>query len=63
MRTRPSYLCPTVVLPVLPQRQRGTHLPEWMRQQWTMPLPVQWPGRAGRLTRGQQWRANGGRPC
>ncbi|PZG17864.1 hypothetical protein C1I95_14630 [Micromonospora craterilacus] len=59
MRVR-WFQCPTKILPVLPQRRRGTHLPEWMRQP-TRPLPVQHPGRPGWLTPGQQWRANGGR--
>ncbi|MBX7268570.1 hypothetical protein KIF24_22820 [Micromonospora sp. Llam7] len=42
MRTRTSYTCPTVLLPVLPQRRRGAHLPEWMRQP-TRPLPARAP--------------------
>ncbi|MFI7078091.1 hypothetical protein ACIBO1_12450 [Micromonospora sp. NPDC049903] len=54
------YQCPTVILPVLPQRRRDTHLPGWTEQP-TQPLPRQHAGRPGRLTPGQWWRATGGR--
>ncbi|PWU52244.1 hypothetical protein DLE60_11660 [Micromonospora globispora] len=46
--------------PPLPRRDRGTNLPDWMREP-TRVLPTIEPGRPGWLTRAQEWRANGGR--
>ncbi|RIV40813.1 hypothetical protein D2L64_04235 [Micromonospora radicis] len=67
MRAR-RFRCPRTVLPSLPRRRRGASLPDWMRQP-TQALPLEdlrrdapnSLGRAGWLTRAQQWRANGGR--
>ncbi|GAA2715638.1 hypothetical protein GCM10010429_36860 [Micromonospora olivasterospora] len=55
------FRCRTKALPSLPKRERGKHLPGWMTQP-TDVFPTNDPGRAGRLTRAQEWRANGGRP-
>lgn len=46
--------------PPLPHRDRGTNVPDWMREA-TQALPTLDPGRPGRLTRAQEWRGNGGR--
>ncbi|WP_319460605.1 hypothetical protein [Micromonospora sp. RTP1Z1] len=46
--------------PALPRRVRGANLPGWMREP-TWVLPTMRPGCPGRLTRAQEWRANGGR--
>ncbi|TDC83715.1 hypothetical protein E1193_07945 [Micromonospora sp. KC606] len=54
------FRCRSHALPALPKRKAGTNLPEWMRQS-AQPIPVQSPGRAGWLTPGRQFRANGGR--
>ncbi|TDB76857.1 MULTISPECIES: hypothetical protein [unclassified Micromonospora] len=56
----PFFRCRAKEQPTLPRRVRGTNLPEWMRLP-TQPYPQQGPGRAGGLTPGQEWRANGGR--
>ncbi|MGR6316400.1 hypothetical protein Q2K19_11065 [Micromonospora soli] len=45
--------------PPLPYRERGTDLPDWMREPIRV-IPSMRPGSPGRLTRGQEWRANGG---
>ncbi|MFG1949713.1 hypothetical protein [Micromonospora sp. NPDC048830] len=55
------FRCRTAVPPPpLPRRVRGDNLPDWMREQ-TRILPTTDAGRPGRLTRAQEWRANGGR--
>lgn len=55
------FWCRTAVPPPpLPHRVRGTNLPEWMREP-TRVFPTMRPGCPGRLTRAQEWRANGGR--
>ncbi|SCL16064.1 hypothetical protein GA0070624_0912 [Micromonospora rhizosphaerae] len=46
--------------PALPRPGRGTNLPDWMREP-TRAFPAMEPGRVGRLTPAQEWRANGGR--
>ncbi|TDB70705.1 hypothetical protein E1182_26750 [Micromonospora sp. KC721] len=50
----PWYRCPITVLPVLPRREPGTHLPEWLRQP-TRPRPAPAPDLPGRLTLARQW--------
>ncbi|MCW3843557.1 hypothetical protein ONA70_25980 [Micromonospora yasonensis] len=50
----------TVPPPPLPRRAKGENLPDWMREP-TRVIPTVRPGSPGRLTRGQEWRANGGR--
>ncbi|OKI57856.1 hypothetical protein [Micromonospora sp. CB01531] len=50
----------TVPPPALPRRARGANLPDWMRES-TRVIPTMRPGSPGRLTRAQEWRANGGR--
>ncbi|MFG1953863.1 hypothetical protein [Micromonospora sp. NPDC048830] len=59
MRIR-LFRCRMKALPSLPKRQRGRNLPGWMTQS-TDVFPTNDPGRAGRVTPGQERRANGGR--
>ncbi|GAA2219395.1 hypothetical protein GCM10010429_52420 [Micromonospora olivasterospora] len=54
------FRCRTEAPPSLPRRQRGRCLPDWMTQS-TDVFPACDPGRAGRLTPAQEWRANRGR--
>ena len=46
--------------PPLPRRTRGANLSAALFGP-TRPLPTVTPGRVGRLTPAQEWRANGGR--
>ncbi|MFG2056367.1 hypothetical protein ACGFI9_20325 [Micromonospora sp. NPDC048930] len=50
----------TVPPPPLPRRAKGENLPDWMREP-TRVIPTMRAGSPGRLTRAQEWRANGGR--
>lgn len=59
MRVR-WFRCRTRELPTLPKRDPGSNLPAWMREP-TRVFPTVRPGSPGRLTRAQEWRANGGR--
>ncbi|MEU8259645.1 hypothetical protein AB0C02_03345 [Micromonospora sp. NPDC048999] len=55
------FRCRTAVpAPPLPRRVKGENLPGWMREP-TRAIPTMRPGCPGRLTPGQEWRANGGR--
>ncbi|MEW2384520.1 hypothetical protein AB0873_20860 [Micromonospora sp. NPDC047707] len=58
MRLRFWRCKPTV--PSLPRRIRGANLPAALFAP-TRPIPTVQPGRAGSLTRAQEYRANGGR--
>ncbi|MFF5171165.1 hypothetical protein ACFY3U_00840 [Micromonospora sp. NPDC000089] len=59
MRTR-WFWCRTREVPALPRREPGAAAPAWTRQP-TCVFPTVQPGRPGRLTPAQEWRANGGR--
>jgi hypothetical protein len=54
------FRCRARELPALPKRDPGHNLPAWMREPTRM-FPTLEPGRPGRLTPAQEWRANGGR--